>query len=313
MKILSFNVHNEVRLGILLGSNVLDIDKAYSIYSKKKASEIVQGLDPENAFKDALSFIQSGEEGHRLAGLVINEFNKNKQEYKDVIFDLDSIKLEAPIKNPGKIICIGLNYSDHCEEQGIEPPKNPIVFSKFNTSIIGPGEQIVHPRNTNQLDYEGELAIIIGKMGKFIDKEKAKKFIFGYTILNDVTARDIQFSDGQWIRAKSFDTFAPIGPCIVTSDEIDDPNNLSIRTYVNGQIFQNSNTKNMIFDIPYLLEFVSSAFTLEPGDIISTGTPPGVGIFRNPPYFLQHNDEIRIEIEKIGELTNTVVEESMFS
>jgi len=313
VKVLSFNQHGETRLGIFVDLNILDIQKAYSICSENISPEIVEGIKTEGVFKDALSFIQSGEEGLKLANAIIEELHKKKIQFESALLDFNSAHLEAPIKNPNKIICIGLNYADHCKEQGIAPPQNPVIFSKFSTAIIGPGEDIIHPRITKQLDYEGELAVIIGKMGKYIDRDNAVNFIFGYTILNDVTARDIQFSDGQWIRAKSFDTFAPIGPWIVTKDEIPNPNNLNIRTYVNGQISQNSNTKNMIFDIPYLLEFISSVFTLYPGDIISTGTPPGVGIYRDPPYFLHHSDEITIEIEKIGELKNTVVEESMFA
>jgi len=313
MKILTFNHQGKSKMGIFIDPSILDIQKAYSLCAESLSPTVIEKVKAEMVFNDTLSFIQSEDNGLKLAETIIGEFYKKKSRFDDALLDPDSVRLEAPIKNPNKIICIGLNYIDHCKEQGIEPPQNPIIFSKFNTAIIGSGEDIIHPRITTQLDYEGELAVVIGKMGKFIDRESAKNFVFGYTIMNDVTARDIQFNDGQWIRAKSFDTFAPIGPWIVTRDEIENPKNLNIRTYINGQIFQDSNTKNMIFDIPYLIEFISSAFTLYPGDIISTGTPPGVGIYREPPYFLHHNDEITIEIEKIGTLTNTVVEESMFA
>lgn len=217
--------------------------------------------------------------------------------------------LLAPLTHPSKIICLGLNYRDHAAEQNATIPDEPIIFFKPNSAIIGPNEYIVKPSFVKQLDYEAELAAVVGRKAKNIPISEAKEYIFGYTILNDVSARDVQFKDKQWTRGKSFDTFAPMGPCIVTQDQIWDVTNLSIRTWVNGEIRQNSTTKNMVFNVYEILHHLSRVMTLEPCDIIATGTPAGVGFAMKPkPKFLQHGDVVKIEIEKIGVLENRIVE-----
>ncbi|HIC88926.1 MAG TPA: FAA hydrolase family protein [Anaerolineae bacterium] len=218
---------------------------------------------------------------------------------------LSEIELLAPIDNPTKVIAIGLNYMDHCREQNVSPPKHPIIFAKFPSAIVGPGATITwDPALTSQVDFEAELAVVIGREARHISAADAMNYVFGYTCANDVSARDLQFGDRQWVRGKSLDSFCPLGPWIVTADEISDPHNLAIRSRVNGTVMQESNTGEMIFNIPTLIEFCSQAFTLYPGDVILTGTPHGVGVFREPQVFLQHGDEVVIEIEGIGELRN---------
>jgi len=224
-------------------------------------------------------------------------------------FEAGRVKLLAPIPRPPKIICIGLNYRDHAEEGGNPIPEVPTVFSKFHTALIGHGQPIVIPKNSTKPDYEAELAVVIGKGGRYIPEERWREHVFGYTIINDVSARDFQTATSQWMIGKTFDTFAPVGPAIVTADEVDDPHCLDISLHLSGDLMQRSNTRNMIFSIPRLISYLSSVFTLEPGDIIATGTPAGVGFARKPPRWLQPGDEVRIRIEGIGELVNPVVAE----
>ncbi len=212
----------------------------------------------------------------------------------------------APVPRPGKLICIGLNYRDHAAESNMAIPEKPVVFSKFSTAVIGPGEPVVTPATSEQVDYEAELAVVIGRRAKNVSLDSAFDYVLGYTAFNDVSARDFQFADGQWQRGKSCDTFAPMGPFIVTTDEIPDPHKLSIKLRLNGQTMQDSNTDRLIFGVPELIAFLSETITLEPGDVIATGTPPGVGFARKPPVFLKDGDEMEVEIEKIGTLNSVV-------
>jgi 2-keto-4-pentenoate hydratase/2-oxohepta-3-ene-1,7-dioic acid hydratase in catechol pathway len=228
-----------------------------------------------------------------------------RNEYEQ--FPLDGLEFMAPIDNPGKVVAIGLNYLDHCREQNIPAPDRPIVFTKFTTSIIGPGEAITwDPAVTNQVDYEVELGVIIGRRARRVPVENALDYVFGYTVINDISARDLQFSDRQWVRSKSLDTFCPIGPVIVTTDEIPNPQQLGIKCTVNNQVLQNSSTSEMVFSVAQLISRLSHSFTFEPGDVIATGTPDGVGIFRKPPIFLKDGDTVVVEVEGIGRLSNPV-------
>jgi 2,4-didehydro-3-deoxy-L-rhamnonate hydrolase len=211
-----------------------------------------------------------------------------------------------PIDKPEKIVCVGLNYRDHAEEQGTELPEAPLLFAKWPNTLIGPGEPIVIPPITKQVDYEAELGVVIGRRVRGTSAENALEAVAGYLCLNDVSARDLQFSDGQWVRGKSLDTFCPVGPHFVSADDVPDPQALSIRALVNGDVLQDSNTSNMIFSVAEIVAHVSQAITLEPGDLIATGTPAGVGAFRDPPIWLEPGDEVTIEIESIGALTNPV-------
>lgn len=217
---------------------------------------------------------------------------------------LASVKLAAPVQ-PSKICAIGLNYMDHVLEGGRKPPERPVLFAKLPTSVIGPGDEIRwEPALSDKIDFEAELAVVIGRTARRVKAADAYNYVFGYTCANDVTARDLQDTDGQWVRSKSFDTFCPLGPWIVTRDEIAEPHDLAIRCEVNGEIVQNSRTDQLIFRVPELIEFLSRAFTLLPGDVILTGTPPGVGHYRQPPRYLRDGDVVTVSIEGIGALTN---------
>ena len=214
-----------------------------------------------------------------------------------------------PIERPQKIVCIGLNYSDHAEEQGVELPERPLLFAKWPNTLIGPGEPIVVPPLVAKCDYEAELGVVIGATVSRVSKENALEAVHGYLCANDVTARDLQFGDGQWTRGKSVDTFCPIGPHLVPAAEVADPHALRIRAIVSGEVLQDSTTANLIFGVDEIISHVSRTATLEPGDLILTGTPAGVGAFRQPQRFLRAGDEVTIEIEGIGSITNPVVAE----
>jgi len=212
-----------------------------------------------------------------------------------------------PIERPGKIICVGLNYRDHAEEQGTALPEAPLLFAKWQNTLIGPGDPIVIPPVVTKCDYEAELGVVIGATVRDVSVESALEAVAGYVCVNDVSARDLQFADGQWTRGKSPDTFCPVGPRLVPRDEVADPQALPIRAILNGETVQESTTANMIFGVADVIAYVTRTVTLEPGDLIATGTPAGVGAFRKPPLFMQPGDEITIEIDGIGALTNPVV------
>ncbi len=214
--------------------------------------------------------------------------------------------MPLPIDRPEKIVCVGLNYRDHAEEQRTELPGAPLLFAKWPNTLIGAGEPIVIPPVTKQVDYEAELGVVIGERVRGASTETALEAVAGYLCLNDVSARDLQFSDGQWVRGESLDTFCPVGPHLVSADDMPDPQALAIRALVNGDVLQDSNTSNMIFSVAEIVAHVSQAITLEPGDLIATGTPAGVGAFRDPQIWLEPGDEVTIEIEGIGALTNPV-------
>ncbi len=247
-----------------------------------------------------LEFIQSGPQHWEAAKAALSEGWLP-------VFPAHSARLLAPLPNPGKVVGIGLNYMDHCREQKVAVPDRPIVFTKFNTAIIGPQEAITWSRSvTNQVDFEVELGVVIGVAARCVPPEHALRHVFGYTVVNDVSARDLQFSDRQWVRAKSLDTFCPLGPVIVTADEIPDPQALRLSCRLNGQTMQDSTTAEMIFGVAELVSRLSHSFTLLPGDIIATGTPDGVGVFRKPQVFMQDGDVVEAEVEGIGVLRNPV-------
>ena len=252
---------------------------------------------------DMRSFIEQGDSALQLAQEIAGKGGANGVAES-------SVKLLAPIYNPSKLIAIGLNYMDHVRETGSKVPQTAVMFTKYTTSIIATGEEIRwDPALTQKVDWEAELAVVIGKRASKVKEEDAFDYILGYMNCDDVSARDLQNERGdQWIMGKSLDTFAPMGPYLVTKDEVPDPNNLSIKCLVNGQAMQNSNTREMIFKIPYLIAYLSRGITLLPGDVITTGTPDGVGGARKPPIFLKNGDVVTVEIEGLGQLTNTCVE-----
>ncbi len=241
----------------------------------------------------------------QLGGNGLAWIRKSFNEIAQDPYEIKNPKWRAPLTRPQKICAIGLNYLDHCKEQGLEAPKSPILFAKYTSAIIGPGEEIRwDPALTQHVDWEAELAVVIGRTARRVPAAKAMDHVAGYMIANDVTARNIQKGDGQFTRGKSLDTFCPIGPFFVTKDAVKDPDALGVKLWVNGVLKQDTNTSQMIFKIPELVEFLSRAFTLNPGDIILTGTGPGVGMHRKPAEFLQNGDKVAIEIDGLGHLEN---------
>ncbi|HWT67380.1 MAG TPA: fumarylacetoacetate hydrolase family protein [Terracidiphilus sp.] len=224
-------------------------------------------------------------------------------------YKLNEVRLHAPMVNPPRVFAIGLNYRDHAIESGMAIPTTPVVFFKLTPSIIGPGENIVLPKNSTEPDYEAEFAFVIGKGGYRIPASAWREHVYGYTIINDVSARDVQFATSQWSMSKSFPTFCPLGPAIVTADEIENPHELAIGLTIDGEVLQNSNTRELVFKIPELIEYLSSITPLLPGDIVSTGTPPGVGLGRTPKRWMRPGETVTVTVEGLGELTNPVVAE----
>jgi len=283
--------------GLLVGDEVTDLQTLASGSLETSLPSTMEEL------------IGLGEEGTQTVERLID--NSTRIEKRNATLKIENAPLLAPVSSPPKIICLGLNYRDHAEEIGTDIPDEPIIFMKPRTAIVGPDEPVIQPTFVKELDYEAELAIIIGKKGKNIPVLEANKHVFGYTAFNDVSARGIQFKDRQWTRGKSFDTFAPIGPCITTPDQIGDVGNLSIRTRVNRELRQDSSTKNMVFNVHEVIHHISRVMTLEPCDIIATGTPAGVAVFMKPtPKFLSPGDLVEVEIENIGTLRNKVTKES---
>jgi acylpyruvate hydrolase len=247
-----------------------------------------------------LAGLLSEERAGRLAALAANAPETAR-------IQLDQVQLAAPVPTPSKIIGIGLNYRDHAAETGQELPTRPTVFAKFPSALTGPYDPIVLPAESNSVDYEGELGVVIGRRARNVSEDDALSYVGGYLVVNDVSARDVQNWTSQWSLGKSFDTFAPVGPFLVTAAEVPDPQNLDIETRVNGVTVQHSNTSNMVFTVAALVSQLSAVMTLEPGDIIATGTPGGIGGAQNPPLFLKDGDIVEVEIERLGCLRNPVV------
>jgi acylpyruvate hydrolase len=320
VKLVTYETGKQQRVGVVEGEYVVDVRSVIEMVTRRRVSRT---LAARPAFKAAarglaatsfaprtmIELLTNGPEWRKALGVVAGSLAKAldpERAPRGLFTPLASARLRAPIARPGKITCVGLNYADHAHEQGIEPPPSPIFFLKSVNTIGGPGDAIVIPPNTRQPDYEAEFAVVIGKGGKRIPEEKAYEHVAGYMILNDVTARDLQHGDKQWFRGKSCDTFAPTGPWITTADEIPDPHNLRISLTLNGETMQDSNTSNLIFKVPYLISYLSQSMTWEVGDLLSTGTPPGVGVFRKPPVFIKAGDSISVTVERLGTLTNPV-------
>ena len=295
MRLVRYTYHGKESYGVFRRERIIDLPLLMKNEGRKAPKSLEDWISSRQGINETESLIEELPE----------------KKISRVSISMKEAALKAPILYPSKIVCLGLNYRDHAEEAGAEIPDEPIIFMKPRTSIIGPNEPIVKPSFVKKLDYEVELAIVIGRKGRNIPVAEANEYIFGYTVFNDVSARDIQFKDGQWTRGKSFDTFAPIGPCITTSKQIGNPMNLRLTTRVNGEIRQDSSTNNMIFNVYEIVHHLSRVMTLEPCDIIATGTPGGVAAFMKPkPRFLQPGDVVEVEIENIGTLRNPVVKEA---
>jgi len=299
MRLLSFRIEGKIRLGLLAEDKIIDMAEAY------------QYLFGESAPADMISFLEEGdiavEKARRLESAAKTSLRKLSPA-PGMVFDASRVEVLAPIPRTRKnIICLGLNYRQHAVETKSPIPKCPIFFTKPPTCIIGPDAPILFPKCTSKVDYEAELAFVFGKPGKDVNEEDAYDYIAGYTILNDVTARDLQRNHEQWFKGKGLDTFAPMGPHLVTKDEVPNPHDLEISLELNGVTMQKSNTGDMIFKIPELVKFITMDMAIEPGDVVSTGTPSGVGFTRNPPVYLKPGDIIKVSVEKMGTLQNKVI------
>ena len=287
MKLVTFAQHGETHIGALVARGgqaaIFDFNRAQP------------GLPA-----DMTEFLKAGEPARALAHSALAAAGER------YFVPAAEATLLAPVPRPGKIICLGHNYRDHA---GGPLPEHPTFFAKYSNVVIGPHQPIVYPRISIQMDYEAELMVVIGRRTRYTDEERALESVAGYTIFNDMTARDYQNLTSQWTLGKSFDTFGPMGPALVTADEIPEPGALDVSLSLNGREMQRSNTRNLIFTIPFIIAYLSQALTLEPGDVIATGTPSGTGASQQPPVFMQPGDEVRIVIEKLGELVNRVVAE----
>ncbi len=281
MKLATFSQAGTTRIGLVEGDELVDLAAA--------APELP---------RDMLSFLEAGPAVLQAASAATGPR-----------IPLSEVQLEAPIARPPKFLAVGLNYADHVAESGQETPTHPMIFNKQSTCVTGPTDPVHVPKVSHVLDYEGELGFVIGKHARHVSADDAADYIAGYLVVNDATTRDWQFHTPTWTIGKSFDTHGPIGPWIVTADELPDPHRLDLRTYVNGELRQESNTKQLIFNCFQLVEYLSKAFTLEPGDIIATGTPSGIGLALKPPQLLKAGDVVRVEIDGLGQIENPVIDE----
>jgi len=297
MKLVRFSINGQSpRLGSLMGDRIGDLQASLAATLAKRgvtrAAEIAAALIPQST------------RGFLEGGSATAEAIRGITDWVSV--PASSARLHAPIADPGKFICIGLNYSDHAAEANMPVPKEPPIFAKWSNAILDPGEPILRPRGSKQLDWEVELGVVIGKPARYVSRDKALEFVWGYTIINDASARDFQFITSQWMAGKIFETAAPVGPYIADRAEVPDPHSLALKTFVNGAQMQNGNTKTLIFDVSYLVSYLSGLMTLMPGDLIATGTPPGVGAARKPPVFMNPGDVCRLEITGLGVLENPI-------
>lgn len=295
MQIATYEIRGKASFGIRQQDKIIDLP---SLFAKQNTSEFP---------KDVLQLIQSGDSGTALVRAAIEAANGD---FGDAALDMVSVTVLPPIPNPPKVFCIGRNYAEHAKEAGFEMSPLPIMFHRFANTLIGDGASILFPKVSEQLDWEGELAVVIGKPHRGqIAKEDAMDHVFGYTAFNDVTVRDYQFRTTQYIAGKNFRTSGPLGPVIVTKDDIPDPHDLKLTTHVNGRQTQSDTTASMYFDVPYIINHLSEFIDLEAGDVIAMGTPAGVGFKQKPPVFLKPGDVVTVELEGVGKLTNTVVED----
>ncbi|HKC63668.1 MAG TPA: fumarylacetoacetate hydrolase family protein [Pyrinomonadaceae bacterium] len=293
----------EQKLGLFVEEKLMDV----SALARAVKESGGQASDWLLEVSTMLDVIRRGDEALNEIGALLKVANQDAiTKDERIAFTLDSVEF-LPAVYPEKILAIGRNYVDHAIEGGAEPPKAPLIFTKLPNSLSAHDAPVVLPTISTQVDYEAELAVVMGRRCRRVSEREALDYIFGYTLINDVSARDLQFGDGQWVRGKGLDTFAPLGPFITTRDEIEDVHSLNIEGRLNGEVMQSSNTGKMIFRVPYLISYISQGITFEPGDVIATGTPEGVGVFRKPPVLLKAGDVFEVMVEKLGTLRNPVV------
>lgn len=305
MRLVSFASPFGPRLGARVDDRVIDLTGAYaSLLGVQGAPQAVERAAVEVP-SDAARFLGEGPPAFERARRAVE--HALRPDGPRIVAPASQLRILPPVPHPPKIICLGLNYRDHAEEGKNPIPKAPPLFAKFAETLIGAGEPLVIPRVSDQVDYEAELAVVIGRRGRYVPAAEALRYVAGYTILNDVSMRDYQYHTTQWMSGKMFSRSTPVGPDLVTPDEVGDPHELEIETRVNGQTLQHSNTRHMIFKVPEIIEYISNVCELEPGDIIATGTPAGVGFLRKPPIFLRDGDAMTVRIARVGELSTPVV------
>ncbi|MDN7246114.1 fumarylacetoacetate hydrolase family protein [Planococcus shenhongbingii] len=307
MKLINYTHNGLTRAGAIVDEQVVDLNLAYQAQlqaaGEYRYKEIAHAYVPSTT--DEL--YQGGEKSLQLAQEAVDFILANPSvSAQKAVYKLEEVKVEAPVINPGKIICVGHNYREHILEMGRELPTHPVIFAKFANTILGPEDDIPFYPISEQLDYEAEFTFVIGKQARNVSEEDALDYVAGYTITNDVTYRDIQRRTLQWLQGKTVDGSAPMGPYLVTTDELKDPSGLDVVLTVNGEVRQKTNTANLVFSVQKLVSFLSNLMTLEPGDVVLTGTPGGVGVAMKPQQFLKDGDVVRIEIDKVGALENKV-------
>lgn len=295
MKLVTYQTNGQPQLGVLQGNRIINL---------KSASQAIKNGDSESLPDDMITLLSKGQAGLKRVTEIISFVEAGK--IAELFDQLDQVTLLPPVLQPGKVVALGRNYAEHAKEGGSEPPEFPMLFHKTAGALLGAGGTIIIPPLTSKVDYEGELAVIIGKTCKQVSPENSLDYVAGYTIANDVSARDLQRRTSQFTAGKMLDTFGPLGPALVTRDEVPDPGNLTIKTRLNGRVMQNGHTGNMIFSVPFTISYISHIATLQVGDVILTGTPEGVGFARTPPVFLKEGDVVEVEIEKLGVLVNPV-------
>jgi acylpyruvate hydrolase len=308
MRLVSFRTVYGARLGFVDGNTIIDLNAAYGALLDARGVPRAAERARVEVPSDATQFLTEGGEARRRA----EEAVAFAHEHRDWGFThaLKDVSLLPVVPHPPKILCVGLNYRDHAEETGARIPEHPVFFSKFTSCLIAAGDPIIIPRLSERVDYEAELTVVIGRPGRYIREADASAHVAGYTIMNDTSIRDYQMRTSQWLVGKTFDRTTPVGPELVTRDEVLRPDALRLSTTVNGRALQNSNTGNMIFSVPRIIASISEILTLEPGDLIATGTPAGVGFTRKPPLFLRSGDTVVVEIESLGRLENPVRQEA---
>lgn len=312
MRLVTYSFRGWRRVGALLGEDgLVDLARAHAAVLRERGVDAAAGRGAALVPADMVGLLARGDDGLEAARQAVARVAQGPADRwvkEGVLFAVagDGIRLEPPVPNPGKIVCLGINYAEHAGEAGRDVPKLPELFPKFASALIAHGDPIRLPPFSDQIDYEGELALVIGRPGRYIDAGHALAHIAGYSVAHDVSARDYQFLGSQWLAGKAIDGFLPMGPWLVTHDEVPDPQALRLTTELNGEVMQDANTRDMVCGIPETIAYISRLLTLEPGDVILTGTPSGVGFARKPPRFLRPGDTVRITVEKVGTLENPV-------